>query len=114
MIQSTGCGCQGVEREAGCKSVSKSHFFILCVCVCVACICVGVYVMEEVWRSEDSLGELELFFYHMEPGDRIQTARFGSKSLYQLSRLDSPHSLFKGWFVRRIRDLEGKNKLKGA
>lgn len=111
MIQSKGCGCEGVEREAGYKYVSKSHLFI---CACVVCTCVGMCIMEEVWRSEDSFGELDLFFYHMEPGDRTQTARFSSKSLYQLSCLDSPQSLFKGWFVRRIRALERKIKLKGA
>lgn len=82
--------------------------FIYFICECVVCICVGMCVMEEVWRSEDSLGKLNLFY-----DNQTQIARFGSKTLYQLSHLYSPQSLFKGWFVRRIRPLGRKKVERG-
>lgn len=72
------------------------------------CICVNMCVMEEVRRLEDSLGELNLF-YDMVPGNQTQIARFGSKTVYQLSHLYSPQSLFKGLVCEKDKT-SGKKK----
>ena len=43
-------------------------FVYVCVCVCVwVCVCARTCDTIYVWRSEDNLWELILFFHHVDP-----------------------------------------------
>jgi hypothetical protein len=39
-------------------------------------------MMIHLWRSEDGLLGLALFFYHVGPGDQTQVDRLGSRHIY--------------------------------
>ena len=50
------------------------YLFIYCVCMCV---CLTLLV--QMWRSDDVLQQLVLFFHSVDPGDLTQVSRFGDK-----------------------------------
>lgn len=102
MIQNTGCGCPGGEGEAGCKSSSKSHLFVLfCVHMCGQ-VCHGGSI-----KVRGRLGGVGSLVLH---GDGTQTVRYGSKYINLLSHLHSPRSLLKVWHVTLWKE---KKTLKG-
>lgn len=60
-----------------------------------ACLCMHAmeHVCIHVWRSEESLWELVLFFHHLGPRDGTRVIRL-NKFLYLLSHLSSPRVAF--------------------
>lgn len=59
----------------------------MCASLCVQCVCVCV----QFWRSEDNLPGPVLSFHHVGPRHQTQAAGLGSRHLYLLNHLDSPH-----------------------
>lgn len=59
-------------------SISIAPLFL---CICLLFIYWSAYVYAHVWRSEDSSGELVLF-YHVGSGDQTQFVGLGNKFLY--------------------------------
>lgn len=57
------------------------YFAYMCKCVCV---------IGHVWRAENNLGRLVLYFYHVSARDQTQVIKFGSQQHYPLSYLASP------------------------
>lgn len=59
----------------------------------ISCYFCLLFVAACMRRSEVSLQESVLAFYHMQPQDRIQVGRFGSCPLDPLSHLVDPLAL---------------------
>lgn len=52
-----------------------------------------------VWRSEDTLWESGLSFYHLSSDDGIQVYSVSCKLLYSVNQLPSLYFSFEIWFL---------------
>lgn len=82
------------------------QLFIVCVSTCV-CACAHIYSIQ---RSKDNLQELVISFYHVDPGNKMQIVRPGSKYLYVPShpaRLKESRVSERGFQTHSVADSEG-------
>lgn len=58
-------------------------------------------MLTSVWRSEDKLGELALFFHHMESRDHTWFIKLAGKHLHLLLHLAGLHgNICKHWILK--------------
>ena len=80
----------------------RSIFYYIYLSICLFCMCLWECGTLYVWRSEDNLQELALFFHHVGPRDGTQNVGFGSQSFLLLSLLTGPHP--QQWLLSRERE----------